>query len=104
MAERPDHYKILQVDPEADPEVIQAAYRRLAQKYHPDLTSDAEAAARMTSINAAWETLRDPLRRAGYDRERETIQRRTGARRFRPSSGRSWEEARLASTLPSSVA
>jgi curved DNA-binding protein CbpA len=65
-----DPYKILQVDPEADPEVIQAAYRRLAQKYHPDVAPDAEAAARMIAINAAWETLRDPGRRAAHDRAR----------------------------------
>jgi curved DNA-binding protein CbpA len=65
-----DPYKILQVDPEADPEVIQAAYRRLAQKYHPDVAPGAEAAARMIAINAAWETLGDPGRRAAHDRSR----------------------------------
>ena len=37
VAEPGDPYKILQVDPEAEDEVIQAAYRRLARKYHPDL-------------------------------------------------------------------
>ena len=31
-----NYYKILQIDPSAEPEVVQAAYRRLAQKYHPD--------------------------------------------------------------------
>jgi curved DNA-binding protein CbpA len=66
-----DPYKVLQVDPEADPEVIQAAFRRLAQKYHPDLAPGPEAAARMIAINAAWETLRDPARRAAHDRARE---------------------------------
>ena len=65
-----DLYKVLQVDSEADPEVIQAAYRRLAQKFHPDVTQDAGAADRMRAINAAWETLRDPARRADYDRRR----------------------------------
>jgi curved DNA-binding protein CbpA len=65
-----DHYKTLQVDSEADPEVIQAAYRRLAQKFHPDVAPGEEAAARMTAINAAWEVLRDPGRRAAYDVER----------------------------------
>src|SRR6266571_2227267 len=54
-----DPYKVLQVDPEAEDEVVQAAYRRLAQKYHPDVAGP-DAAARMTSINAAWELLRDP--------------------------------------------
>jgi curved DNA-binding protein CbpA len=66
-----DPYKTLQVDPEADLEVIQAAFRRLAQKWHPDVASGPEAAARMTAINRAWELLRDPDRRAGYDRDRD---------------------------------
>src|SRR3954451_11012519 len=66
-----DPYKVLQVDPEAEDEVIQAAYRRLAQKYHPDVAGP-DAAARMTSINAAWELLRDPGRRAALDRDRRS--------------------------------
>jgi curved DNA-binding protein CbpA len=70
MADAPDPYKVLQVDSEADPEVIQAAYRRLAQKYHPDLAADAEAARRMVAINEAWSILRDPESRAALDRRR----------------------------------
>jgi curved DNA-binding protein CbpA len=66
----PDAYKVLQVDSEAEDEVIQAAYRRLAQKYHPDRLPDAEGKARMVAINAAWELIGDPARRAAYDRER----------------------------------
>ena len=66
----PDAYKVLQVDPEAEDEVIVAAYRRLARKYHPDVAPDAESAARMTAINAAWEAIGDPARRAAYDRTR----------------------------------
>jgi len=65
-----DPYKTLQVDSEAEDEVIVAAYRRLARKYHPDVTAGAEAAARMTAINAAWELIGDPKKRAAYDRER----------------------------------
>jgi len=68
MPGQPDPYKILQVDPEAEDEVIQAAYRRLAQKYHPDLASGADAVARMVAINAAWELIGEPNRRAAYDR------------------------------------
>ena len=70
MAEPIDLYKVLQVDSEADPEVIQAAYRRLAQKFHPDVASGPEAAARMTAINRAWAVLRDSDARAAYDRDR----------------------------------
>ncbi len=64
----PDPYKILQVDPEAEDEVIAAAYRRLARKYHPDTATGAEAVGRMEAINAAWEILGDPKRRAAHDR------------------------------------
>jgi curved DNA-binding protein CbpA len=65
-----DPYKTLQVDSEAEEEVIAAAYRRLARKYHPDVSPGPEAAARMTAINAAWALIGDPARRAAYDRER----------------------------------
>ena len=68
-----DAYKVLQVDAEADLEVIQAAYRRLAQKYHPDRADagvGADAALRMVEINAAWAVLRDPAQRRLYDGER----------------------------------
>jgi curved DNA-binding protein CbpA len=70
-----DPYKVLQVDSEAEDEVIQAAYRRLAQKYHPDVASGPEAAARMAGINAAWEILRDPARRAAHDLSRRLAAR-----------------------------
>jgi curved DNA-binding protein CbpA len=70
MTDAPDPYKILQVDSEAEDEVIQAAYRRLAQKYHPDLSTGQAAMDRMVAINAAWETIGDPARRAIYDSSR----------------------------------
>jgi curved DNA-binding protein CbpA len=70
MADALDPYKTLQVDPEAEDEVIQAAYRRLARKYHPDLAETPEAAAKMSAINAAWEMIGDPAARAVYDRTR----------------------------------
>jgi curved DNA-binding protein CbpA len=65
-----DPYKVLQVDSEAEDEVVAAAYRRLARKYHPDVMPGVEAAARMAAINAAWELIGDPGRRAAYDRRR----------------------------------
>lgn len=67
MADGIDAYKILQVDPEAEDEVIQAAYRRLARKYHPDLAEAEDAERRMAAINAAWELLGTPGSRAAYD-------------------------------------
>src|SRR3954454_20949623 len=76
MPDKPiDAYKVLQVDPEAEDEVIQAAYRRLAQKYHPDVAAGPEASGRMSAINAAWEVLRDPTRRAAHDLARRVAAR-----------------------------
>ena len=65
-----DYYKILQVDPSADPEVITAAFRRLAVKYHPDTNPSPEATPRMQRINEAYAILSDPAQRAIYDRSR----------------------------------
>lgn len=70
MPDQTDAYKVLQVDPEAEDEVIQAAYRRLARKYHPDVDGSVEAATRMTAINRAWELIGDPVARATFDRSR----------------------------------
>ena len=83
-----DPYKVLQVDPEAEDEVIQAAYRRLAQKYHPDRQPDAASAARMIAINAAWEMVSDPGRRATYDRERAAASRAHQATAQAPPASR----------------
>jgi hypothetical protein len=63
-------YQVLQLDPEAEPDVIEVVYRRLARKYHPDVSAVQDAAQRMKDINAAYEVLRDPQRRARYDRQR----------------------------------
>ncbi len=65
----PTHYQVLQVDPAADPDVIEAAYRRLARRYHPDVDASPDAAARMARINAAYQVLRRPETRAEYDRQ-----------------------------------
>ena len=70
MTTQPDAYKILQVDPEAEDEVIVAAYRRLARKYHPDVSPTAESAARMSAINAAFALIGTPSKRVAYDRDR----------------------------------
>ena len=63
-----NYNEILQVSPEAEPLVIAAAYKRLAQAYHPDMTKDPLAGARIPDINEAYEVLSDPIRRAAYDR------------------------------------
>jgi curved DNA-binding protein CbpA len=63
----PDHYEVLQVHPRAESEVIRAAYRVLARKYHPDHGGDPR---RMIALNDAWDVLGDPERRAQYDASR----------------------------------
>lgn len=65
-----DHYRILQVQRDADPEVIDRAYRALCLKYHPDVVPAERreyATRRMQRINAAYAVLSDPLRRRRYD-------------------------------------
>jgi hypothetical protein len=70
MAELPDYYEVLQVHPKAEPEVIEAAYRRLARLYHPDVNRRPDAGERMRQINLAYEVLSDPEKRRAYDAAR----------------------------------
>jgi hypothetical protein len=63
-----DPYKVLQVDREAEIDAIDAAYRRLAAKCHPDKDHSPSANTRMKAINAAYEILKDPEKRAAYGR------------------------------------
>lgn len=61
-------YQTLQVDQDADPDVIEAAFKRLALKFHPDRSKDPEAPARMREVLKARDVLADPKRRLAYDR------------------------------------
>jgi curved DNA-binding protein CbpA len=63
-----DPYRVLQVLSTADQEVLNAAFRALAQKYHPDHDSSDLAARRMAELNAAWGMVRDPELRSNWDR------------------------------------
>jgi hypothetical protein len=69
MAEpMPTYYDVLQVERNAPASEVRAAYRRLAQKYHPDKMPDnANASRAMAAINAAYEVLSDAHRRAEHD-------------------------------------
>ncbi len=77
MKSETDYYTILQVDPRAEPEVIQAAYRRLAAKHHPDLNPSPDAMERMKLLNAAYEVLSDPVKRREHDMSRLRGQQQT---------------------------
>ncbi len=65
-----DLYQILQVDPAAEPEVVQAAFKRLALKYHPDKNLSPDANRRMQELNEAYAIISDPAQRAAYDQQR----------------------------------
>jgi hypothetical protein len=71
-----DYYRILGVLDDAEDVVIRAAYRALAQRYHPDKWQGdaAEATRRMVEINAAYAVLSDTVKRAAYDATRDKNQ------------------------------
>lgn len=65
-----DYYKVLGVSPDADDKTIRSAYRRLARKYHPDVSKEPGAEEKFKAANEAHEVLGNKERRAEYDRLR----------------------------------
>jgi curved DNA-binding protein len=63
-----DYYKTLGVGREAGADEIKRAYRRLARRYHPDVSKEPDAAERMKEVNEAYAVLSDPEKRAAYDK------------------------------------
>jgi curved DNA-binding protein len=63
-----DYYKIMGVGRNASQDEIKRAYRKLARKYHPDVSKEADAEARFKEVGEAYEVLKDPEKRAAYDR------------------------------------
>lgn len=78
-----DYYKTLGVDADADDKAIKAAYRRLARKFHPDVSAEEDAEAQFKAVSEAYEVLRDKDKRAEYDALRENS--RGGS--FKPPPG-----------------
>ena len=62
-----DYYKTLSVEPDADSKTIKTAYRKLARKYHPDVSQDHQAEDKFKEVSEAYEVLKDPQKRAEYD-------------------------------------
>ncbi len=63
------HYQVLMLDRTADPDILAVVHRQLARRYHPDLHEGPDAVRRMIEVNQAYQVLRDPDRRARYDRQ-----------------------------------
>jgi curved DNA-binding protein CbpA len=71
-ADRTDHYEMLQISPNADPETIHRVFRLLAQRFHPD-NAETGNEERFRQIHEAYLVLSDPERRAQYDIRHETV-------------------------------
>jgi curved DNA-binding protein len=62
-----DYYKTMGVARDATQDEIKRAYRKLARKYHPDVSKESDAEARFKEVGEAYEVLKDPEKRAAYD-------------------------------------
>lgn len=78
-----DYYQILGVDPDADDKAIKAAYRRLARKFHPDVSTEPHAEEKFKELAEAYEVLKDAEKRAQYD----MLRQQGGAGPFQPPPG-----------------
>lgn len=90
-----DYYDTLGVERAVSDDDLRRAYRKLARKYHPDVSKEADAEARMRDINEAYDVLRDASKRAAYDNLAAGVaagaaRGAAGGTGYRPSPG--WEQ------------
>ena len=82
-----DYYEIMGVARDATQDDIKRAYRKLARKYHPDVSDDPKAEEHFKEVGEAYEVLKDPEKRAAYDQLGENWK---AGQDFRPPPG--WDE------------
>lgn len=92
MEQYKDYYKIMGIDKKANEKEIKAAYRKLARKYHPDVSKEPNAEEQFKEVGEAYEVLKDPAKRKTYDDYVQDIKmREKGAysshSKVRPGSG-----------------
>ena len=81
-----DYYRVMGVDRKAGADEIKSAYRKLARKYHPDVSKESGAEEKFKELGEAYETLKDPEKRAAYDQ----LGSHKPGQEFRPPPG--WEQ------------
>lgn len=79
-----DYYEVMGVDKNATPEDIKRAHRKMARKYHPDVSKEKNAEAQFKAVAEAYDVLKDPEKRAAYD---EAALNQHAGQEFRPPPG-----------------
>ncbi len=82
-----DYYKIMGLSRDASQDEIKRAYRKLARKYHPDVSKDPDGEAKFKELGEAYEVLKDPEKRAAYNQLGENLK---SGQDFRPPPN--WDE------------
>jgi curved DNA-binding protein len=85
-----DYYEVMGLERNAPADEIKRTYRRLARKYHPDVSKEADAEVRFKEVGEAYEVLKDPEKRAAYDQLGTRYQ---AGQEFRPPPDWSFESA-----------
>lgn len=94
-----DYYAVLQVQPSAEAIVIEAAYKRLAREYHPDVYGGMDAHDRIVALNEAWEVLGDRDSRKEYDKSL-TVSSRKISTQAQHENSRTRTEEKYRATAP----